>query len=112
MRSAGRFTSNQFLLILPFIGEDSPELDTFHGMAADRWDFFPVESFARVVKYTRWLPFIPCAIGSKYRVEGATGLVHRRDQGAERTGAQPRVRGPIDVVPDQHVRLDRGSVIV
>ena len=47
-------------------------------MAADRWDFFPVESFDRVVRYTRWLRFIPCAVGSKYterdRVEEASGI--------------------------------------
>ena len=53
-------------------------MDTFHGMDADRWDCFPEESFARVVKYTRWLRFIPCAVGSKEteveRVEEASGF--------------------------------------
>jgi len=53
-------------------------LDTFHETGADRWDCFPVESFARVVKYTRWLRFIPCTVGSKYteveRVEEARGF--------------------------------------
>ena len=53
-------------------------LDTFHGTDSDRWDFFPVESSARVVKYTRWLRIIPCAVGSKYteveRVEETSGF--------------------------------------
>jgi predicted esterase len=65
-------------VILPFLGEDGPVLFTFHGTDADRWDFFPVESSARVVKYTRWLRFIPCAVGSKYteveRVEEVSGF--------------------------------------
>jgi hypothetical protein len=47
-------------------------------MAADRRDFFPVESFALVVKYTRWFRFIPWTFGSKYteteRVEEASGI--------------------------------------
>ena len=55
-------------MILPFLGRDGPAFNTFHGTDADRWDFFPERSSARVVKYTRWLRFIPCTAGSKYTV--------------------------------------------
>ena len=72
------FYSCYFLMILPFLGGDGPVLVTFHGTDVDKGEYFPEESFARTVKNTRWLRFIPCAVGSKYtevkRIEEASGF--------------------------------------
>ena len=73
-----QYIFNPYFLILTFIGADGPELETLHGTEAERLDIFPPGSFARIVKYTRWLRFIPSAVGSKSteveRVEEASGF--------------------------------------